>query len=317
MSKLNKAFIVIFSFLLIINASIHTVSAQTITKKGVQTTPTSLQFISLTPAIIEQQLLKSIVNNYEVKVKNIANFPLGIRVSAEGFDPSDQLSEVSFVKNTLSSWTKIENPTFILEPGDEKTISVTISPPKNALDKGYYEVIFFTPFMTRPLDAHSPKIVSKIGSLFLLTIGEQNKNDLEKKVSITNFSFKKLIEKQPVTGTLDVKNDYFTHFKAKPFVEIAPLFGKATTFELEEKRVLPGKIRRWSMSFSNLPKSFFYTATLKLSLGEGKYLVEHNFFFVAPFKLLFVLGLTLIIILLLIFRRKQITRALRILFKGK
>lgn len=315
--SLNKIFLIFFTFLLIINASNYKVSAQTTTKKSVQTTLVSLQLISLTPVIIDRELIKGVVNNYEVKVKNIADFPLGIRVSAEGFDPSDELSEVSFVKNTLASWTKIENPTFILEPGDEKTITVIISPPKNAADKGYYEVIFFTPFMTRQLDPRSPKIVSKIGSLFLLTMGKQNKNDLEKKVSITNFSFKKLVKRQPVTGTLDVKNDYFTHFKAKPFVEIAPLFGKATAFELEEKRVLPGKIRRWNMSFSDLPKSIFYTVTLNLSLGEGKYLVEHNFFFIAPFKLIAILTIILVIVLLFHFRRKQFTRALRILFKGR
>ena len=275
--------------------------------------PTLKQMIRVSPVILKVKLEPGTTQNYQIKVENLLDTPLPLKASVEGFDASDEEYGVTVSDqpkaSPLMDWINLDEKDAILPAKTERDFNIKIAVPSSVPIGGYYAMIFFTPVFP------NVPVSSKIGVLALANIGvQEQKNQAE----IATFNFDKtLYEKGSIQTTIRVKNTSLNYFTAKPTLTIKPLFGDEKTFELEEKTILPGKIRRWQRAFDlgNLYGGI-YTAKLAVSLENGDYIYSTTHFIGFPVKkaLLAIVGIGMLVYVL--FNRKKVFKALKIVIRG-
>lgn len=270
------------------------------------------QYLSVTPIISELKLVPGKNTSYELKVKNLANAPLGISAEVGNLVEPDSI-DIGEDVSPIIKWTKLSENDFIIDAKSEKTIKVTINPPKDIKESGYYEVIYLTPFVGGQNQKEKPVVLSRIGALVFATYGDLNYKNLKEKVKISTFSPTSFFQKKSEFDLdLEVENNYFTHFSAKPVVVVNSLFGSKEKFELEEKHILPGKSRIWQIA-GPLKKWGIYKAKLALSIGNGEQIFANTTFVFLPLREILIVILIFFVIFFVIFRKKRLKKALRIL----
>jgi len=271
------------------------------------------QSLQISPIINDIQLIPDQLTVINLSVKNLSDAPLGIHAEISGFDETNQNIFTDQHPSVLTEWTSIATPEIILDPLSQKYIPITINTPKDAKPSGYYETIFLSPIVSSQKQPSSPVILTRVGAIVLATIGKPNYNDLAKKVIIQDFRPSEyFLEKSPATLSFSVENKYFTHFTAKPFITIKPLFGQEHTSLLEEKHILPGTDKTWQFQ-TTIGKNIFYRATLAVSVGNGNQVLADTWFIVLPYKAVLLLILILGIFYFVIFKRQRIIKAIEIL----
>lgn len=280
-----------------------------------QTVP--IQSLRVTPIITDLHLVSGKITTFPVVIQNLSNDPLGIHIDLSGYDQIGEIPLTEQKPSDLIKWTSLSDQDMILPPHSKKAITVTINPPSGLAASGYYETLFLTPIVNQDVASKSPIILSRVGSLVLGTIGRLNYADLAKKVEVKDFSpDHTIVNSFPKTISFRVDNHYFTHFDAKPFLTITPLFGNSQTILLPDKHVLPNSARIWDYQPTIGTNRIFYQVHLALSVGDGKKILADTWFVVLPYKLFIVMAVVLIIVYFLIFRQKHIKRFIRVLLHG-
>jgi hypothetical protein len=212
------------------------------------------------------------------------------------------------------SWIQVNPSDLIVAPHDKNTFTVTINTPKNAKESGYYATLFLTPFISNPLQPTGPVIMERIGTLLLATVGQTNYNNLKHKVIVTDVHLVQDWFTAPQAIHFTIKNTYFTHFTAKPFITFVSMLDKETTIMPVEKHVLPGSSRTWDIPL-HLPWYTIYSTTrLAISIGNGEQIFAQATYINYPF----ILGAALVLCLFMLFlkRFKQLKKALKMLIVG-
>jgi hypothetical protein len=271
------------------------------------------QSLQVSSIISDIRLIPGQSTVINLSVENLSNEALGIHTEISGLDETNQNIFTDQHPSILTKWTGVATPDIILDPLSQKYIPVTINTPKDAKPSGYYEIIFLSPIVSSQKQPTSPIVLTRIGAIVLATIGKPDYNDLAKKVVIQGFKPSAyLLEKSPVTLSFSVENRYFTHFTAKPFITIKPLFGQEQTALLEEKHILPGTNKSWQFQ-TKLGKNIFYRAKLAVSVGNGNQILADTWLVVLPYKSALVLILILGIFYFILFKRDRITKAIEVL----
>lgn len=285
-------------------------------KVSAQTVP--LQSLRVTPIINDLQLTSGKATTFPVTIENLSSDPVGIHSEISGYDQIGEVPIYEQKQSAIINWTQLFKEDILLPPNSKKIITVTITPPAHLGPSGYYETIFLTPIVNQEIHPGAPIILSRVGVLVLGTIGTLNYNDLAKKVTINDFSpSHQIVNSFPKTISFTVSNYYFTHFDAKPFLTITPLFGKPQTTLIEDKHVLPGSARIWQYQPINEMPNIFYTIHLAVSVGGGKQVFADTWFFILPYKLIIIVLVLATVLYLVIFKRRRLKKALAILLKGK
>lgn len=287
-----------------------------------QTVP--LQSLRVTPIINDLKLTSGKITTFNLTIQNLSNDPVGIHANISGYDQIGEEPLYEQKQSAIINWTHLSKQDILIPPHSSQSISVTITPPANLPPSGYYETIFLTPIVNQEIIPGSPIILSRVGTLILGTIGNLNYDALAKKVTISNFTpSHDILNTFPKTISFTVNNYYFTHFDAKPFLTITPLFGKAQTTLLPDKHVLPGSERIWQYQPrfnrgqpSSLMPDIFYQMHLAVSVGNGKQVIADTWLIVFPYKLFIIVGVILIILFFVVFRRNRIKKFLKVLLKG-
>ncbi len=279
------------------------------------------QLVRISPVILNISLSPGKVYVYDIKVENLLDIPLPIDAGMESFD-TDEEGNYTFLENgsintsRLISWSSLDQDKFIIKPKSAETVRLTVTIPKKVPIGGYYSVLFFTPRL--PVQGQYQSLVSsKVGALMLASIGVQD--PFIAKARITQFSPTQIIfDDNPLYFNFRVMNESLTHFTAKPFIEIKTLGKDPYVFEPGEKIILPGKARTWKTAFQ-YPSSLIpiHTATLSVSTGNGNSVKKNIFFIYFPIKKAIILVGSIMVVLLVLVRRKQIIAALRILIFDK
>ena len=271
------------------------------------------QSLQVFPIINEIQLTPGQSTVINLSIENLSDAPLGIHAEISGLDETNQNIFTDQHPSILIKWTSIATPEIILDPLSQKDIPVIINPPKDAKPSGYYETIFLSPIVNSQKQPEAPVILTRVGAIILATVGKPDYNDLARKVNVRDLRPSAyFLEKSPVTLSFSVENKYFTHFTAKPFITIKPLFGQEQTSLLEEKHILPGTNKNWQFR-TKIGKSIFYQAKLAVSVGNGNQVLADTWFIVLPYKSVLLLILVLGIFYLAIFRKQRIIKAIEIL----
>jgi hypothetical protein len=275
------------------------------------------QTISVSPIINDLQLTPGKKTTFKLTVRNNNDSPVGIHAETTGYDVMGETPVLQQKQSVMINWTSLSRTDLLLGEHDSKSITVTIDTPKNTKQSGYYETIFLTPIYHQQQKANSPIILSRIGVLVLGTVGKPNYNDLAKKVSVTGLTPSvQILNSFPSTFSFTVANKYFTHFDAKPFITLTPLFAKSQTAQLSDKHVLPGSARDWQYQLPAIPNHIFYQVHLAVSVGGGKQVYANTFFIVLPYEKIVLLLLVLILLYIGLFKRHRILKAVEILVNG-
>ncbi len=252
--------------------------------------------LMLSPEIFELRLEKGEVYNGKVKIYNKGESPMPLEAIASNFG-AEEISGTPVFYNNLSNnedddisfnprkWMEIENPNFILDPGETVNIKFSISVPENAEDGGHYTVIFFEPKISASGSLYYNKsgvnIVPKIGTLFLISIGERKKPTDANFLTISKFSIpekfhlKKLedsvfnitglvstayaetiksfsiVETSHLQFNLHIKNNDTYHIKPSGKLAILSNNGKLLgETEIRKTTILPGRTRQIPVEFN-------------------------------------------------------------------
>ncbi len=272
-------------------------------------------FIRVSPVILNIILSPGKTYQYDIKVGNLLNSPLPLRAALDNFEPSDEDAGGKIETSPLLSWITYDPKDMIIPAGEEKIIHLSVSIPKTVPIGGYYATFFLEPVLPFQEARQTPSVQAKIAVLLLANIGVPG---LSHQAEITDFSFEKFIyKKNPLDVTFRVKNLSLYHFSAKPFVTIKPLFGAEKKFEIEEKIVLPGKLRTWKkqLELSDYWHGL-YTATLAVSTGNGHQIKRTAYFIGFPFGTGSILVVLLILIVFLGRKRKNLRQFVKTLFSA-
>jgi hypothetical protein len=272
------------------------------------------QSIRVSPIINDLQLIPGKATAIDLNIENLSNTSIGIHAEISGIDETNQGISANELSSILTKWTTITDPDIVLDPLSQKSMRIIIDPPKDAKESGYYETIFLTPIISSKKETTNPVVLSRIGVIVLGSVGILDYDDLLGKVSIEDFKPTTYVfEEKKATLTFLVENKYFTHFTAKPFLTIKPLFGQEKTVLLEERHIFPGSEKSWKVQ-APLGKSIFYKAKLAVSIGEGNQILAETWFLAMPYQQILLLILAVGIIWLILFKRNRLKKAILALF---
>jgi len=243
---------------------------------------------------------ESVVKN--ITVTNRINKNVSFKLSTEDFvGTSDPKQPVVLMGDSHSPYSLKdlivpEINEFSLEFGEKIIIPITISVPLNAEPRGYYGALIVSNDPDKQETENAvevegkTKIISRIGSLFLLKINGEGKLE----GNIENFKTigpeKTFYEKRPEGFEIAFKNTGNVHLVPYGTVTIKNMFGKTiSTLPVDAYFVLPDSTRyrevKWTDGFS-LGR---YTATLSLNKGyNNTYENVDLAFWVLPWKILLI-----------------------------
>ena len=259
--------------------------------------------LMIAPDIFELKLEKGEVFSGVIKIYNKGEAPLPLEAVVSNFDAEEISGTAVFYDNLVDSnevddflfsprrWIKIGNPNFILSPEETVRVKFTVSVPENAEDGGHYAVIFFEPKVSSNISYQNEtgvSVVSKIGTLFLISIGERKKPTdnsflIVSEFSIPeNFHLKKIensvisitglistayaetiktfsvVETSQLQFNLHIKNNDAYHIKPSGKLAILSNSGKTIgETEIKKTTILPGKTRQIPVDFDpEIPVAF-------------------------------------------------------------
>ena len=276
----------------------------------------STQILRVSPAILNIILSPGKTYQYKITVQNLLAVPLPLHTGLDDLSPSDdddtRVPEVS----PLLSWINLNPIDTIIPAHESREISLTLTLPTKIPLGGYYGDVLLEPVLPASSETTSA-VAAKIGVIVLANIGVPHASSENGRV--LDFKFDHLLyEKGPVETSFGVKNISLYHFSAKPFVKIKPLLGPEKTYPLIEKIVLPGKTRRWHENI-DLTTSYglFYRAVLAVSVGGGEQIIATSYFLVLPWKAIMIVTFIMALIIIVVKKRKNLHKSIRILFGKK
>lgn len=275
--------------------------------------------LKVTPIIIPVVLSPNQKVTQRIILENIGTGALPLRAVFSDFEQASEdggylLQEKN--SNSLASWLSLSEKEFIIPSKGKKQITLTIQTPKTIPIGGYYSLIFFEPVL-HTVTKTGATVSSRIGILVLGDIGITNPG--AKKAEIIDFSLGGFIHQESQTSLLlRVKNISLHHLNAKPKLVITPLFGKSQIYALDEKYIFPGKVRRWDTILQlNTTTIGIYEAVIKVSLGKGEQEITKTFFLLFPVFQATIIVCTLLLLLLIWKKHRQVSNAIKILIKGR
>jgi len=152
--------------------------------------------LSVSPHTFDLTVLPGETRTGKIKVGNRSEVPLPILTKTVDFSAAGEEGEMAFdelsqdISFASRKWIKIENPNFILNPGETKEVYFTIQVPENAEPGGHYATFLFEPqlpsfYFEEPTPPSGepfrlepdlertpvqPRVVPVIGVLFLFSV---------------------------------------------------------------------------------------------------------------------------------------------------
>ena len=171
-----------------------------------------------------------------------------MKFGAEGEDGSPKLLDPEPSDEYLE-WISFSEQTFTAQPGQWKTIKVTINPPKTAAFGYYYALVFARD--NQKVEAQKANLFGAVAGLLLLDVdapGAKRSAD-----ALSFESTQKVYEFLPASFKMRIKNTGNTHVAPRGNVFIKQGDNEAEILELNKNKgyILPGSVRAFDASWSN------------------------------------------------------------------
>lgn len=211
-------------------------------------------------------------------------------------------------------------PGLLLIPREIKTMTATITVPKDASPGGHYGVVRFTSTPPNVEGGSGVSLAASIGVLVLLTVSGKVTEGLTVQSLSVSHKGKSgtFFESGPLQFEEKIKNTGNVHLQPTGQVTITDMFGKkfaAVNVNLPPGNVLPQSTRAFRQPLDKAVignKRLFgkYTAKLSVTYGSDKKKLESSIvFWVIPYKLVaLVIGLLIALFFALRFMLKRYNR---------
>ena len=279
--------------------------------------------LSISPPTFELSANPGDTLENTIRVENLTTETVRIFADRRNFTAMGEEGEVNLTTEdsttfSLASWISVEPSEVEIPAKTQRIFTFKTKVPLNAEPGGHFGSIVFRMAPQKTVSQTGATLTQELGALILLRVAGKTKEQ----ALIESFSAaKKFWEYGPVVFDYRIKNEGNLHVKPMGTVTINNLFGKkVAVINIEPKNVLPGAIRKNSVSWDQkLLLGGKYTAFLSLTYGsESTMMVSFTSFYGFPFKIGGAVLLVLIILAFLAFKaRKRIKLALRILLSGK
>ena len=272
--RIKNRILVALSFLLVaLSMCSHFVRAQDMVPK-----------IGVSPHTFELDVLPGQSSEEQIKIINQSEVPLPMTAKMVNFSAEDETGQMLFdeslqdISINPSLWFKIENPDFILDPGEVEKIKFQIQVPENAEPGGRYAVMIFKPSLPSFYFKEEAlvKNIPEIGVLFLISVKRFSlEPEVEQKLEIVEFSVAKekrilalenflsrtlgavafasdfeIVENSYLNFILKIKNNDIYHIRPSGRLLIYNWFGKRVgEAEVPKLTILPGKTRLFPVEF--------------------------------------------------------------------
>ncbi len=260
----------------------------------------------------------------KMKVFNPTDAVISVKMEAEDFMAVGEEGRVVTTTEededttySLRKWIKITPSEFTLGPKAQQFVDFVIEVPKEAEPGGKYGSILAGISGSLGELATGAAVSTKTGSLILLMVAGDSKEDL----SIKDFSGPDFQEYGPISFEIRFENKGTVHVKPKGYIVITDMLGnKAAELEFPQKNVMPGAVRKIDVSWDKKWLFGKYTAKVIGSYGSSNVSLEPYAvtFTIFPWKATLGVLVVLIILLLILYKsRKRLKMAARILLKGE
>lgn len=203
-----------------------------------------------------------------------------------------------------SSWVQVSPPSLKLKPGETKSLTITVMPPKDALPGGHYVMVIHTPENFSSFSSTGASVQAEVGTLVYITIpGDINQNALVKDFTAPKFS-----EFGPINFKSIIENLSDIHIKPAGNITITNMIGLKSyvQFNKKETNIFPLKTRDFE---DQLDKKFLfgrYKAQLNAVYGTDNQVATASLiFWVIPWRLLILIAFGAAIIAFIIFTKKN------------
>ncbi|MFQ6084528.1 MAG: hypothetical protein ACE5WD_14395 [Candidatus Aminicenantia bacterium] len=264
--------------------------------------------LGISPHTFELQVLPGEVIEQKIKIFNQSEVPIPMTTRVTDFTAEEESGQMIFDEVSQDPsfasrfWFKIENPDFILDPGEVEKVRFQIQVPDNAEPGGHYAVMIFEPKLPSFYFEEKAMVrnIPEIGVLFLFSVKKFTlEPEAEQKLEVVEFSVPKekrlvrlenfisgitasvaqaasvsIVENPPSKFILRIKNNDIYHIKPFGKVLIYNISGKRVgESEVPQRTILPGKIRSFPVEFSpEIPKSLKW-----LPASVSNFLVQNLF----------------------------------------
>jgi hypothetical protein len=230
--------------------------------------PPSQSALAVSPAIIEEVLTPGKATEFILQVNNVTNYPLPIKAMVRDFAvQSEELEKAERSRLDASKWFTLQEPDFILQPKQVRTVKGSITPPADAVPGGRYATIYFQPLVPQEVLGPSTAYLSaRVGVLAFLIV----KGDIEQKAAFQKGLYAPgLAQHGPIPFDFSLSNTGSVHLMPKGKLTIRDWRGrKVKTMDLPTGIVLPGAARKYQLEWA-APGAFGkYTAELEVSYGS-------------------------------------------------
>ncbi|MDX2776458.1 hypothetical protein PV379_03770 [Streptomyces caniscabiei] len=272
------------------------------------------QAFTISPPLVELNANPGQTVEATIKLTNVSAGTLSITTQANDFGSKNETGEPNIIFDdkepppyTLKGWVGVPDD-FTLASKETRTLTVPIAVPVTAEPGGHYGVIRFTG--ASAADGQNDVALSaSIGTLVLLRVSGDIKQDAKVEEfysAASDFSKQSFFEAGPVTLVGRIRNDGNIHVKPTGTITIKDMYGNVIkTLRMngdpssntdQPRSILPQSVRRFDTELKDLQLFGNYTATMKLTYGDGKTLSSETTFWVVPVKMivLVVAGLAIV-----------------------
>lgn len=206
--------------------------------------------------------------------------------------------DVNAPRSDAFKWVQMDTTKWHATVRQTINIPFTIRVPANATPGGHYGILFAE---TQP-DGDTTGIARKkrIGMILYIKV----KGDAVNEGSIKKISTDWFYSHAPITAKVSVQDTGNTDFIAKTKMTVTDLFGNVKYAMPQEYNILPGTNRDIMISYDTPPWFGLFRVKVEATV-LGNTTTHETYVFVAPFWLIFVLGIALILGVIDVVRRKK------------
>ncbi len=265
--------------------------------------------------VVEPGKTEIFLNKGETVTKNIivtnrVNKPISFKLSTEDLIGTNDISTPIVLMGddtspySLKNFIKPEISEFTLNFGERITIPVTVSVPLDAEPRGYYGALIVSNEPDKQVDENSSetqgktRIISRIGSLFLVKINGEGKEEGRLEGFKIGGPSKSFYEKKPESFEIAYQNTGNVHLVPYGKITVKNLLGMGIAeIPVDAYFVLPNSTRYKEVLWSSNAFLFgHYTAHLSFYKGYGnEYQDAQVSFWVLPWKIVIPVFIGLII----------------------
>lgn len=255
-----------------------------------------------------------------IKVENLSKTSYKIKVSARNFTAYGDGGQVSITEEqnsfSIDTWISFDKQSFTIPASSTSLFTFTIKIPKSAEPGSHYGAVVFSSDNTQTAGETGAALQQEIGSLILIKIP----GNIYEKADLVSFGPTDAVFKDPkIKLNALISNAGNVHIKPYGFITIKNILGmKVKTIEVRGRNILPGSKRIFDEEFA-FGSIGYYTAELTLLYSGGSNILHADSHFIALNQNMLVKYLSIGggILVIYLFLRKRINKALAILIKGQ